>query len=117
VVGQPFVVRVEKRDPLAVRRLEAGVTRLRWPEVLGVADDTRAQGRRNGCGVVGRVVVDHDDLLGPQPMLGPHAAQAAADLSGAVVRRDDYAHRDLGTLDQQRRENSGAGAVARMMSP
>ena len=89
------VVGVEEHQQVAGRGGGAGVARLRRP--LGRAGehpDGRPEALGDGAAVVGRAVVDDDDLVG-RPGLVQRRAQRLAEEPGAVAAGDDdrQAHR------------------------
>ena len=61
---QPFIIGVEERDPFAFCGFDTGVSgRARPAVVLVDVSDLFPVRRDDGCGVVGRAVVDDDELV------------------------------------------------------
>ena len=91
VMGEPFVVGVEKGDPGGAGVGDAGVAggggaSVRLADVL----DQGREFRGEGSGVVGRAVVNDDDF-GRGGSLGQDAGNSAVETGGGVVGWDDDA--------------------------
>jgi hypothetical protein len=90
--GEEGVIRIEQRDEFSSRMQEAKVPRRR-DAAVGLVDVAHrpAIALDDGASVVGRSVVDDDDL-DVAIALREHALDRRADDRRAVVRRDDDAH-------------------------
>ena len=90
VVRQPLVVGVQESDVLAGRAREAGIAGSRDALVLlANHDHPGIEPGDDGRGVVGRAVVD-DDQLPILKALSLYAGDGAHDRVGAIVGRYDY---------------------------
>ena len=90
-VGSDEIVRIDKGQVLAARRIESRVARRGQPAVL-LADHAHLRQARgelgeDGRAAVGRTVIDHDDLVGRRIQRG-EAFQAARQVGRDVVDRD-----------------------------
>jgi len=92
LVWKPAVIRIEERDQLAPSTPDALVSRRPRTLVLleHVLDATLDERRHRGCRVVGRSVVDHDDL-DERIVLVQDALEGLGEVLRVVVRRDDDA--------------------------
>ena len=89
----PFVVGVKRSDPLARRRVEAGVARRSRATVGGKGDQAhlgviRGEGEHGRAERVARAIIDDQDL-GGRNGLGQGASQGAADNGRHVVGGND----------------------------
>lgn len=92
LVWKPAVVRIEERDQLAPSTPDALVPSRPRSLILleHVLDATLDEGLHRGCRVVGRSVVDDDDL-DEWIVLVQDAFQRLGEVLRVVVRRDDDA--------------------------
>ncbi len=95
MVGKPFVVRIEKRNPLLIGRFEARLIGGRSPPITVVDDQFSTPLRGDLAAVVGRCIVHHDHLGRLAGLLYRDAPKRPPQESGSVVDRNDHRDREL----------------------